>query len=64
MWIYNVFLFVLSKFFLVSNKLKKKQIIKKLDPNHDSVIINAVDKFIENVNANNLNLSTVFFYKE
>ena len=62
-WIYNLFLFVLSKFFLVSNKLNKKQIIKKLDPNHDSVIINAVDKFIENVNANNLNLSTIFFIK-
>lgn len=60
---YNFFLVVLIKLFLISNKLNKKEIIKKLDPNQDGVIIKAVNKFIENVNANNLNPSTIFFIK-
>ena len=41
---YNFFLVVLIKLFLISNKLNKKEIIKKLDPNQDGVIIKAVNK--------------------
>ncbi len=61
--LYNFFLLLLSKMRLIDYAIKKNVFFKKLNDNTSVIIKNALSRFIDNVNTNDLNPATQLFIK-
>ena len=61
--LYNFFLLILSKTHLIDYTLNKNVFFKKLNDNTGVIIKNALSRFIDNVNTNDLNPATQLFIK-
>ena len=61
--LYNFFLLILSKTHLIDCTINKNAFLKKLNDNTSLIIRNALSRFIDNVNTNDLNPATQLFIK-